>query len=168
MIQTIDDILAACEKVLVVVLFVALVGLIVFNIITRNLFHVSFQKILEIAPAFVLWLALMGSTLALKSQRHIRLELLLRFCSPPVRRIAGIITGIFGMTVMGILFYASFGFVQNEIAIFGRWGWLSVIFPLFFALACFRYFTQVINGRRAEPARSEGPEAPEIDKASVQ
>ena len=103
--------------------------LILFNIVSRNLSHLSFQKILEIAPTFVLWLALLGASLALKSRRHIRLELLLRFCPFSVRQAAGIATGLFGMAVMGILFYASLGFVANEIAIFGPWGWLSTIFP---------------------------------------
>jgi len=143
----------------VVLLFSLLVVLIVFNIVSRNLFHLSFQKILEIAPAFVLWLALLGSSLALKSRRHIRLELLLRFCPSPVRHAAGILTGLFGMTVMGILFYASLAFLDNEIDMFGRWGWLSVIFPLFFALSCFRYLTLVINGPKA---------GPESDEASIQ
>lgn len=151
-----------------VLLFSLLVVLIAFNIVSRNLFHLSFQKILEIAPAFVLWLALLGSSLALKSQRHIRLELILRFCSYPVRYVAGILTGLFGMAVMGILFYASLGFVDNEIDIFGRWGWLAVIFPLFFALSCFRYLTLVINGPKAGSAGTEAFSAPESDEASIQ
>jgi len=141
----------------VVALFSALVGLIVFNVVTRNLFQVSFQEPLEWAPALVLWLALLGSTLALKSGRHIRLELLLRFCPPRLQRLASAITGSFGALVMGVLFYASIGFVQNELAIFGRIAWLSIIFPLFFALSGFRFAAQAIMGQGAPEDTSGRP-----------
>jgi C4-dicarboxylate transporter, DctQ subunit len=145
MLYNVDNFFAACEKGLVVILFSTLVGLIVFNIITRNIFHSSFQNALEITPAFVLWLALLGSTLALKQQRHIRLELLLRVCSPGTKRVAVVLTSGFGLGVMGVLFFSSLAFVKNEVAIFGGVGWLSVIFPIFFALSSFRYLTHMIR-----------------------
>ena len=166
MLRRIDDGLAACEKGLVVGMFAALVLILVFNIVTRNILQVSFQRLLEIAPALVLWLSLIGATLGLKYQRHIRLELMLRFCPPAARRWAGSITGLFGAAVMGLLCRASFGFVRNEIGIFGAWGWLSVIFPLFFALSCFRYVTLAVDGRRSGPDMSGGD--PDTDQAAVQ
>ncbi len=111
---------------------------------------------------------LFWSTLGLKYQRHIRLELLLRFCPPSMKRMAGVVTGLFGAVVMGILFYTSLGFVGNEIAIFGGWGWLSVILPLFFALSCFRYLTLVMDGPHGSATDPEGTTIPEIDKTSLQ
>jgi len=144
-IRKINELLTVIEKILIILLFSALVLLITFNIISRNLFHVSFQKILEIAPTLVLWLALVGSTLALKNQRHIKLELLLRYFPERLRFTAGIVTCTFGITIMGILFFASLEFVKNEIEIFGRWGWCSVIFPFFFASSLFRYFALIFD-----------------------
>lgn len=144
-IAKIDDFLAVFEKILVVVFFSALVLLIFFNIVSRNLLHFSFQKILEIAPALVLWLALLGSTLALKEKRHIKLELILRFCPEKIRFIANIAVSAFGMIVMMILLWASLEFVSNEVALFGQWGFISVIFPLFFSVSLFRYFLRSIT-----------------------
>jgi hypothetical protein len=43
---------------------------------------------------------------------------------------------------MGGLLVASVFFTYNEIAIFGRSGWLTAIFPLFFALTAFRFALQ--------------------------
>lgn len=144
-IYKIDDLLEAVEKLILVVLFWSLILLIFFNIISRNLFHISFQKIFELSPALVLWLALLGSTLALKYRRHIKLEVLLRFCSIRIRFIANIAASAFGMVVMGILARASLEFVKNEVGIFGPWGWVSVIFPLFFVLSFFRYFVRMVG-----------------------
>ena len=141
----IDRALAILEKALVVILFSAMVLSLAVNIVSRNLFDTSFAGVLELAPAMVLWLAMLGSTLALRENRHIRLEILLRFCPPAMRRIAQIATGGFGMAAMGVLCWAAVDFVENEVAIFGPRGWLSVIFPIFFAIALFRFFMSALN-----------------------
>lgn len=144
-IKKFDEYLEIVEKCLVVLIFSALIVLIVYNILSRNLFKSSFQTVLELSPALVLWLALLGSTLALKKQRHIKMEIFLRFCSEKMIAIAVFTSSIFGVAVMGVLFLASFEFVKNEIDIFGLWGWVSIIFPIFFAICCFRYFIRMMD-----------------------
>jgi TRAP-type C4-dicarboxylate transport system permease small subunit len=94
-IRKFDEFLAVFEKSLVVAFLSALILIITFNVISRNLFQVSFQKILEISPSLVLWLALLGSSLALRNQRHIKLEIILRFCSDKFKTFA-IIAVYFG------------------------------------------------------------------------
>ena len=143
-IKQMDDFLEKIEKVLAVFLFSGLALLITFNILSRNIFDYSFEKIFETAPVFVLWLALVGSSLALKKRRHIKMELLLRYCPTICRYYSNYAVSFFGMAVMGILFYSSLQFVSNEVQIFGNKGFFSVIFPLFFALSFFRYFTWIV------------------------
>jgi len=142
LLEQLDDLLAYGERILVVCLYSTLIALIVFNIATRNFLHLSFHRILEIAPAFVLWLALLGATLGLKQNRHIRLELFLRFCPLKIRQLAARTVCFFGVIVMGALFFAALQFTANEIRIFGPWGASATIFPLFFALAAFRFLTR--------------------------
>lgn len=144
-IKKIDNFFLFLEKSIVIVLFSTLVFIITGNIISRNLFHVSSNLVLEISPLIVLWLALAGSTIGLKLHRHIKLELVLRFCDIRIRFIAHIVVAIFGMTIMGILFYTSVEFVQNEISIFGSKGLGALLFPAFFALSFFRYFTGIFT-----------------------
>jgi TRAP-type C4-dicarboxylate transport system permease small subunit len=139
-----DAAIARCEKVLIVVLFWGLIGLIVFNIFARNIFQTSFSKAFELAPTFVLWLALLGASLALRQGRHIRLELFLRYCPPGMRFIANVIVDLFGIIIMGILCYTAFIFVVNEMVLFGGWGAAAVIFPVFFFMAAFRLTTHLI------------------------
>ena len=140
-----DQILHGFEKGAAIFLFSSLILLITLNIILRNIFQLSFQNILEISPNLVLWLALVGSSLALKERRHIKLEILLRLASQKIRIAGDVISSVFGMAVMGTLFYASFEFVGNEIKIFGSQGLLSIIFPLFFCASFFRFFLQLID-----------------------
>jgi TRAP-type C4-dicarboxylate transport system permease small subunit len=145
LIRRIDNFFFECEKFVVVVLFSMLVLAVMFNIISRNLFQFSFNEIFEVSPVIVVWTALAGATIAMKKKRHIRLELFLRYCPGNFRKLSYIAGSIFGMAVTGVLLVASFEFVGNEISIFGIRGWFSIIFPVFFSLSCFRYFTSVVE-----------------------
>ena len=153
-VRKLDDLLAACEKGIVTTLFAALVLLIVLNIVSRNLARISYPEALAAAPALVLWLALFGSTLALRRGGTSAWNCCSGSAPPARRRLAGVVTGLFGAAVMGLLFWASLGFVENEIALFGAWGRLSVIFPVFFLLSGFRYGTLVLDCIWPGPGRS--------------
>ena len=99
----------------------------------------------------MLWLALTGALLGLKYQRHIKIELLLRFLPPAAQRMARAATGVFVMGVTGLLTYGAVGFTYNEIALFGARGWLALCFPLFFALAFIR--SALLLAGRSAPGR---------------
>ncbi len=154
-IQRLDDALALIEKSVIVLCFSLLVFFIVFNILSRNFFHLPSHQIFEAGPNLVLWISLLGASLALKQQRHIRLELVLRFCSRRIRRLAAVAVGLFGAVVMGILLITSLEFVRNEMAMFGLWGRLSIIFPVFFSVAAFRFLTgllvDTLQGAKTSP-----------------
>lgn len=161
----IDDTLEIIEQAVVIFLFSALVLMIFANIIARNLFGVSYQKILEISPNIVLWLALIGATLALKKQRHIKLEILLRYGGHRTRRLARLLGSLFGAVVMGFLFAASLTFVKNEMAIFGLQGGSAVVFPLFFALSFFRCLLSGLAAVRPATALASG--GPGLDRGTT-
>jgi TRAP-type C4-dicarboxylate transport system permease small subunit len=150
--RKIDDRLAQGERLLAILLYAGLLAVMMVNIVGRNLFGVSFQKVLEIAPVIVLWLSLVGATLGLRHQRHIKLEVLLRFLPETVAARAHRVTALAATAIMGLLFWVSLSFVANEVRLFGPWGALSVVFPLFFALASFRYFLRLLGGERRDEA----------------
>ena len=160
--QQIDDALARIERGFIVLFFVLLVCVVVFNILSRNIFHLPSLRIFEAGPQLVLWLALLGASLALKQQRHIRLELLLRYCSNRSRRWAASAVNLFGAVVMGTLLLTSFEFVKNEIVMFGHWGILSIIFPIFFSMAMFRYLTGLLVRMPVRSTRDTPPPRPSI------
>ena len=157
-ITKIDYFLAACECLLAVGLFLLLMGVLTLNILLRNLAGTSLPGTFEIAAALVLWLALVGGSLALRDRRHIKIEFLLRFLPAAWRRGADLGVNLFGLVVMGVLMVTAFFFTRNEIAIFGTAGWATVIFPIFFALAAFRFALQFHGALCARhPYRPEWP-----------
>ena len=144
LIQRLDDTLARIEKCVIVLCFTLLVAAVLFGILSRNLFHLPSHRIFESAPSLVLWMAPLGASLALKQRRHIRLELVLRYCSQTVREWSGRVVNLFGAAVMAGLLITSIAFVRNEIAMFGGWGWLAIIFPIFFGATAFRYLAALM------------------------
>ncbi len=141
----IDDGLEKIERGAAVVLFTLLMGMICGNILARNALHISAYRLLELAPAVVLWLALTGATLALKHQRHIKIELVLRFLPATARRLAVSLTSLFAMVVCIILAYTGVAFLRNEIELLGARGWQAGCLVIFFALAGFRFFMRLLQ-----------------------
>ncbi|WP_170302136.1 TRAP transporter small permease [Desulfosarcina widdelii] len=151
-IKRLDDALARIEKCVIVACFALLVAAVLFSILSRNLFHLPSHRIFESAPSLVLWMALLGASLALKQRRHIRLELVLRYCSQTVRKWSGRVVSLFGAAVMAGLLITSIDFVRNEIAMFGGWGWLAIIFPIFFGSTAFRYLAALMVSPDSHPS----------------
>jgi TRAP-type C4-dicarboxylate transport system permease small subunit len=133
-------------------------GVLTVNILLRNLAGTSLPGAFEIAAALVLWLALVGGSLALRDRQHIKIEFLRRYLPAPWRRRAELAVSLFGLGGMGVLLVAALLFTANEVAIFGRSGWLTVVFPLFFALSAFRFALQFWGALSAGgPYRPEWP-----------
>jgi len=151
LIKRLDDTLARIEKCVIVVCFTLLVCFVLIGILSRNLFHLPSSKLFESAPSLVLWMALLGASLALKQRRHIRLELVLRYGSETVRKWSGRVVNLFGAAVMAGLLITSIAFVRNEIAMFGGWGWLAIIFPIFFGATAFRYLAALLVSPDSHP-----------------
>lgn len=143
MFRYLDRLLDKVEKGLLVLLFGALIVLMSLNIVQRNIFGQSSQGILEFLPTLVLWISLVGASLALRQGKHIRMELLVRFLPASSQLFLLRCVGLFGALVMLIGFYLSIDFMSGELKIFGARGYLSSVIPFFFAVASFRYILQI-------------------------
>ena len=133
-----DERLERGERLVASSLYLLLIAAIAANILARNLFHLASPVFLESAPVFVLWLALVGATLGLRYQRHIKIGLLMHLLPAGWHRAISALTSMCAILITAVLFYSAIGFVHNEITLFGVWGWRSVCFPLFFLIVFFR------------------------------
>lgn len=147
-IEKIDYGIEKAERWLAVGLFsilITLICVVVFTRIAGRFVNWNSHFFVELSPTVVLWLALVGATLALKHQRHIKVELLLRFLSPLWRKLAISLTALFAMIICGLLAYASVPFLLDEVGGTGAKGWFVVCFPLFFMVAFFRFSLQLLK-----------------------
>jgi TRAP-type C4-dicarboxylate transport system permease small subunit len=144
MIKRIDDLLEMFEKLVIMLAFSVLIALMVANIIQRNVFNQSSQWILEYQPVMVLWISMLGASVALKHGKHICMELVLRFLPVRLKDACHRVASFFGFLVMATGLYLSESFVRNEFELFGAKGYIALIIPFFFAATSFRYLVQII------------------------
>lgn len=144
MLKRIDDFLEKVERVLIIGLFAALIIVMTVNIIQRNVFGQSSREILTYLPTMVMWISLVGASLALKEGKHISMEFVLRFVPQNSKDLLHRLAAAFGCVVMLICLYLSQDFMAGELKIFGARGYLSSVIPIFFATAAFRYFILIL------------------------
>ena len=99
----------------------------------------------ELLRLMVLWLGLLGAMAASRDNRHVSIDLMLRFLpqkfKPPVQMTLHLFTAI----VCGMLAYSSLSFVQMEheyqtkvLTGLPAW-WFELILPIGFGMMSFRY-----------------------------
>lgn len=144
-INKLDRYLLAIEKIVLVVVCLGLILSLLWNIFTRSFMGQTNTFILEAAPHLVVWLSLLGSSVALYDHKHIKIEILMRFLPQKLQTIARYLAYAFSLSVLILLFYFSFNFVANEIGMFGNFAYFTIIYPIFFGISFVRILIHVLN-----------------------
>jgi TRAP-type C4-dicarboxylate transport system permease small subunit len=133
------------EDALLVLLLSTMMVLASTQILLRNLFDSGFVWIDPLLRVLVLWLGLIGATVATRNNRHIRIDLLTKFFRRNTHRlIQSIIGQISAWTCLVVAWYG-FKWIQMDYAdgltsYVGVPAWtLEVIIPATFALIGLRY-----------------------------
>ncbi|MDH3761748.1 MAG: TRAP transporter small permease [Gammaproteobacteria bacterium] len=133
------------EDALLVALLTTMIVLASTNILLRNFFDSGFVWIDPILRVMVLWLGLIGATVATRKNKHIRIDLLSRYFERNTHRLIQSIVG--QVSAWTCLLVAWYGFkwihldYQDGMTSFaGIPAWLlEVIIPVSFALIGLRY-----------------------------
>jgi TRAP-type C4-dicarboxylate transport system permease small subunit len=135
----------ALESAALVMLLGALMILAVGQIVMRVFFNSGFIWADELIKLFVLWIALVASIAASRSNRHLRIDLLSHFVADKYSRYPRIMVDAFASFMCGILAWHSWRFVQTTIE-FGDSvlvdfpAWIAyALLPLSFALMSYRF-----------------------------
>jgi TRAP-type C4-dicarboxylate transport system permease small subunit len=135
----------AFESAALVILLGALMILAVGQIVMRVFFNSGFIWADELTKLFVLWIALVASIAASRSNRHLRIDLFSHFVAEKYSRFPRIIVDAFASFMCGVLAWHSWRFVQTTIEFgdtvlvdFPAWIAYSLL-PLSFALMSYRF-----------------------------
>ncbi|HXV82283.1 MAG TPA: TRAP transporter small permease [Candidatus Binatia bacterium] len=115
------------------------------QILLRNFFDMGLAWGDQALRVLVLWLALVGAVVSSRENKHINMDVLLRYFAEPAKRASRIIVGLFTFGVCAVVAYYSARFVyldyQMGMAAFGNFpAWiLELILPLGFGLIAIRY-----------------------------
>jgi len=135
----------AIESAALVLLLGALMLLAVGQIVLRIFFSYGFIWADELVKLFVLWIALIASIAASRSNRHLRIDLLSHFVADKYSRFPRIIVEAFAAGICALLAWHSWRYVQLTIEFedsilvdFPAWIAYSLL-PLSFVLMSYRF-----------------------------
>lgn len=133
------------EDALLVLLLTAMILLASTQIVLRNLFDSGFVWIDPLLRVLVLWLGLVGATVATRKNKHIRIDLLSGLFERNTHRLIQAIVGQVSACTCAVVAWYGFGWIRLDYAdgitgVGGVPAWmLEVIVPLSFALIGLRY-----------------------------
>ncbi len=140
------DILGRCiEDIFLAALLTFMILLAGWQIVQRNFIGGGMIWADELLRLMVLWLALLGAMAASRDNRHVAIDLLLRFLPDKFKFPVQICLHLFTAVVCGMLAFYSFKFVQMEhqyqttvLTGLPAW-WFETILPIGFGMMSFRY-----------------------------
>jgi TRAP-type C4-dicarboxylate transport system permease small subunit len=136
----------AAENAALVVLLGALMLLAVGQIVMRMFFSFGLIWADELVKLLVLWIALVASIAASRSDRHLRIDVLSHFVAAKYARFPRLIVDLFAGFMCGVLAWQSWRYVQltiefEDTVLVDLPAWIAYgLLPLSFALMCYRFF----------------------------
>ena len=135
----------AAENAVLVLLLGALMLLAVAQIAMRIFFSFGFVWADELVKLLVLWIALVASIAASRSDRHLRIDILSNFVADKYARVPRLIVDTFAALVCGVLAWQSWRYLQltiefEDTVLVNVPAWIAYgLLPLSFALMCYRF-----------------------------
>ena len=158
--RRIDAFFAKAEQVLIVIVLTAMLLLAFLQVLLRNAWDFGLLWVDILLRHLVLWLGIMGASLATRMNRHIRIEVLTRFLPARHQRLVERGVLLFAAAVSTFLGVAAVDLVRQEQGTgsmaFGpvpTW-MLQLVLPVGFAIVAFRFGLQTILPN--EPAGGTG------------
>lgn len=147
---TAGRVFSRCEDVLLALLLGVMIVLAGTQIVQRDIFSTGFVWSDELLRILVLWLTMLGSMIASRTDNHIRMDVALQLFSPLWKqRIRRVVHGLTTLACM-VLAVVSYRFVLMEaefdsllLGNYPAW-WFQVILPVGFFLIAWRYLLLTI------------------------
>jgi len=142
----------AAENASLVVLLGAMMILAVGQIVMRIFFSTGVMWGDELLKLLVLWMAMIASIAASRSDRHLRIDIISHFVPKKYARLPRLLVDAFAASICGVLAWQSWRFIQLSIefedtVLVGVPSWIAhSILPFAFALMCYRFFLDFVAG----------------------
>lgn len=155
----------ALESTALVILLGALMVLAVGQIVLRIFFSYGFIWADELVKLFVLWIALIASVAASRSNRHLRIDLLSHFVAEKYSRYPRIVVDAFASFMCGVLAWHSWRYVQltvefGDTVLTNLPAWVAYsLLPLSFGLMSYRFLLSCAS----DVVRVLRPDTPKAD-----
>ena len=146
-----DDTLGRVEKFTLTVMLSVMILLAFVQILLRNVFSSGISWGDPLVRYLVLWVGLIGASLATREGKHITIEVFSRWVSDRGNRYLAAISNLISALVCALLVFAGWTFVVNEAQMGGTTFlqiplWIpQIIIPVTFTMMTLRYFLRFFS-----------------------
>ena len=139
----------AVENAVLVIFLGAMMLLAIAQIVLRIFFSFGFIWADELVKFFVLWIALVASVAASRSDRHLRIDILSHFVTNKYARCPRAIADTFAAVICSLLAWHSWRYIELTIefqdkVLIGFPAWIAyILLPLSFLLMSYRFILAV-------------------------
>lgn len=143
------------EDALILLLLLGMIVLACLQIFMRNAFDSGWLWADPALRVLLLWTALLGAMVATRHDKHISIDIVSKWLSPPLRAFSKTLSSLFAAAVCGIAAYYAGWFVLDEYRyssaeIGGLRIWLfESLMPLAFGIMALRYGAHTARAARA-------------------
>lgn len=149
--EAIDDLLLKVEGWTIVVILSFILLMVFIQVALRNILFTGFMWLDIVSRNMVLWIMLLGASIATKERKHIAIDVVSRFFSLRKRYIIEIIISTVSVYVCHLLAFASWTFLMDErrsgsVLIFNFPTWIFlIIIPFAFYVIAFRFVIRALK-----------------------
>jgi TRAP-type C4-dicarboxylate transport system permease small subunit len=164
-------VLRLIEDGILAVFVLILVGLAGTQILLRDLAHTGISWADPVMRDLVLWTGMLGALAAVRDDKHIALDVLQRFLSPVMQKIARAVTQLFAAAVCAAMAWYCWVMLRNDLggnATGSLPAWLpEAILPFAFALMALRFALRAFAPPAHPPVLLHEPLAPGAPEHTV-
>lgn len=139
----------------------ACLAVVCFEMAGRSIFNTSYLWSEELSRYLIIVSTYFGAAAAVRTDDHIRVELLISFLSPPARRALEVLVSLLCATFTGTVSYFGYRWVKDsvELGLFSADSSLAVpiyvfqaVVPVGFAIMTLRFLARAVHTARERPA----------------
>lgn len=145
LLERVNSGIAFLEKILLVIILTAMIGVSIIEIVLRNFFETDISSADIIIRHLILWVCFIGASLTTFERRHIKIDLVHQFVPKKYAKWVSVFVDIFCVVVCIWLGKAGYDFLMDEYQQGGiltgnipRWT-LMVVIPIWFFIMAFRF-----------------------------
>lgn len=150
----IDRAITHLENFAIAVLIATMLGLGIVQIAMWNLFHQGLAWADPMLRHLVLWVGMVGGSMATSARRHLNMDALSRLLPPKGKAVAGFLVELASALVAGVLAWVSIIFINQEMASgahaflgVARWQ-AQLIMPIAFGIMAYRFMLASLEDLR--------------------
>lgn len=151
--NSISNGLARIEAFSLAICLLTMLGVAFFQVVMRNFYDRGYVWADIMVRTLVLWVGLLGATLATHESRHLTIDVLTKFLPAAATRIIRVIVRVFAGGVCLFLTKAAWNYLQLQKmtsvgrGLLGMPPWIGeVIIPVAFTLITFHFLVLIIQG----------------------